>query len=57
MSEQNAQNTAENIATQQYTLDGSPITLVELNEAKNKNGIKIKEESPGVYKTLQRLNG
>lgn len=57
MSEQNTQNDVENIATQQYTLDGSPITLVELNEAKNKNGVKIKEESPGVYKTLQRLNG
>lgn len=57
MSEQNTQNDVENIATQQYTLDGSPITLVELNEAKNKAGVKIKEDSPGVYKTLQRLNG
>lgn len=56
MSEQITQN-VEDIATQQYTLDGAPITLVELNEAKNKNGVKIKEEAPGVYKTLQRLNG
>lgn len=44
-----------NVAT--YTLDGKQVTLLELNEARNKPGIKITEVSPGVFKTLQRLNG
>lgn len=48
-------NTNNNPVT--YTLDGKPITLVELNEARNKPGVKIVEQSPGVFKTLQRLNG
>ena len=49
-------NSKESTAVK-YTLDGREITLIELNEAKNKPGIKIVESSPGVYKTLQRLNG
>lgn len=44
-------------ATKHYTLDGREVTLVELNEARNKAGTKIIESSPGVFKTLQRLNG
>lgn len=44
-------------AANTYSLDGRPITLVELNEARNKPGVHIKEEAPGVFKTLQRLNG
>ena len=40
-----------------YSLDGKPITLMELNEARNKPGIKIVEVSSGTFKTLQRLNG
>lgn len=40
-----------------YTLDGREVTLMELNEAKNKPGVKIVESAPGVFKTLQRLNG
>lgn len=58
MSEQ-ATNVAANAApvANAYSLDGKPITLVELNEARNKPGVHIKEEAPGVYKTLQRLNG
>lgn len=40
-----------------YTLDGREISLVELNEAKNKPGTKLVETSPGCFKTLQRLNG
>lgn len=54
MEENNIQST-NNI--QMYTLDGNPITLLELNEAKSKPGIKIVEQAPGVFKTLQRLNG
>lgn len=46
-----------NSNTQTYILDGNPVTLLELNEARNKPGIKIVEQSPGVFKTLQRLNG
>lgn len=41
----------------QYTLDGNQITLIELNEARNKPGVKIVEVAPGQYKTLTRLNG
>ena len=40
MSEQNTQNSVENIATQQYTLDGSPITLVEFTLANKKGEIR-----------------
>jgi hypothetical protein len=40
-----------------YTLDGKEISLVELNEAKNKPGTKLVETAPGCFKTLQRLNG
>lgn len=43
--------------TTEYTLDGNKITLLELNEARNKPGVKIVETAPGVFKTLQRLNG
>lgn len=39
------------------TLDGQPVTIFQINEAKNKPGIRIIEQSPGCYKTLQRLNG
>ncbi len=47
----------QNTPPTEFTLDNKPITLLELNEARNKPGIRIKEEAPGVYKTLQRLNG
>lgn len=61
MSEQINTNTSNNLneATKavEYSLDGKPITLLELNEARNKPGVRIKEEAPGVFKTLQRLNG
>jgi len=47
----------ENAQPTLITLDGQPATMLQINEAKNQKGIKIKEEAPGVYKTLQRLNG
>lgn len=47
----------ETSTTTTYTLDGNPITLLELNEARNKPGIKIVEKEPGKFITLQRLNG
>lgn len=55
MEEEKVQDT--NTQPTAITLDGQPATLVQINEARNKPGVKIKEESPGVYKTLQRLNG
>lgn len=55
MEEEKVQDT--NTQPTAITLDGQPTTLVQINEARNKPGVKIKEESPGVYKTLQRLNG
>lgn len=53
--EENTTQTTNSVQT--YTLDGNPITLLELNEARKKPGIKIIEQTPGVFKTLQRLNG
>jgi hypothetical protein len=52
---ENVKEQASNAVT--YSLDGRQITLLELNEARNKPGVHIKETAPGVYKTLQRLNG
>lgn len=48
MSEQNEKN---------ITLDGKPVTLEELNEAKKNTAVRIIEdkENPGSYKTLQHL--
>lgn len=42
---------------QTFILDGAQVSAQQLNEARNKPGVKIKEEAPGVFKTLQRLNG
>lgn len=57
MSETNTQaNTAAPQPTE-ITLDGVPATLLQINEARNKPGVRISEVAPGVYKTLQRLNG
>ena len=57
MSENTTDVSNQNQTVSNYTLDGHPTTLLELNEARSKPGIRIKEEAPGVYKTLQRLNG
>lgn len=51
------QATTTQQAASTYSLDGKQITLIELNEARAKPGIKIVETAPGVFKTLQRLNG
>lgn len=52
-----SEQTVETNSPVNYTLDGRQITLMELNEAKSKPGVRITEVSPGVFKTLQRLNG
>lgn len=41
----------------QITLDGKPVTLEELNEAKKNTAVRIIEDkdNPGSYKTLQHL--
>jgi hypothetical protein len=39
------------------TLDGKPVTPEQLNEARSKANVRIVEEAPGVFKTLQRLQG
>lgn len=51
------ENKVETTAPVAYSLDGKQITLVELNEARNRPGVKIVETAPGTFKTLQRLNG
>lgn len=49
--------TVNNTQPVQITLDGQPATIFQINEARTKPGVKIVEQSPGVYKTLKRLNG
>ena len=39
------------------TLDGCPVTEQQLNEARSNPNIRIVETAPGVYKTLNRLQG
>lgn len=50
-------NTAPNV--QEILLDGKPVTQMELREAQNKPGqrIKLVEGTSNQYKTLQRLQG
>lgn len=38
-------------------LDGKPVTPQQLNEARANPNVRIVEDSPGVYKTLKRLQG
>lgn len=57
MENNNTENTENTTTINTYTLDGKVVTLLELNEARNKPGIKIVEKEPGKFITLQRLNG
>ena len=38
-------------------LDGVEVSLGQLNEARSRKDARVVEESPGVYKTLKRLQG
>lgn len=55
MDEQNTNTNTEN--TQKYYLDGQETTLVEIEEARRKPGVKIvlTEGTTNQYKTLTRL--
>lgn len=54
-----SENTTQTVnpSIKEYTLDGQPTTLLEINTKRNQKGIKIVESAPGVFKTLQRING
>lgn len=39
------------------TLDGTPVTQQQLNEARANPNVRIVEDSPGVFRTLKRLQG
>jgi len=41
----------------EITLDGVPVSVQQLNEAKSNPTVRIVEDSPGVFKTLKRLQG
>lgn len=46
-----------NESTIQITLDGQPVTLSQLEEAKKNSAVRIIEDKskPGAYKTLTRM--
>ena len=49
------ENTKE---TKEITLDGKPVTVEQLNEAKSNNAIRIVEdkEKPGNFRTLKKMH-
>jgi hypothetical protein len=42
---------------QNIELDGTKVTLEQLQEAMTNSQVKIKEIAPNKFKTLQKLNG